>query len=131
MTDIIYFELNNWFAGDDYPAAEPFLSWMGNDCQLRFIDDAWVRENKLCVVANHVDMSVNFCITATKGWVEQNCPELLTKYTEFVREYDPEYEEVYGRFGTCFLEYEEDNFGVHWNETEPLWVDCDEEGSDE
>ena len=26
--DIVYFELNNWFAGRDYPDAEPFLSWM-------------------------------------------------------------------------------------------------------
>lgn len=91
------------------------------------MDDDWVRENKLCVVANHVDMSVNFCITATKEWVEHNCPKLLTKYTEFVRKYDPEYEEAYGRFGTCFLEYEEANFGVHWKEYEPLWID-DEEG---
>ena len=105
MDDVIYFELNNWFAGKDYPAAEPFLSWMGNDLRLRFMDDDWVRENKLCVVAHHVDMSVNFCITATKEWVERNCPKLLTKYTEFVRKYDPESEEAYGRFGTHFLEY--------------------------
>lgn len=44
MDDIICFELNNWFAGKDYPADEPFLSWMGNDLRLRFMDDDWVRE---------------------------------------------------------------------------------------
>ena len=25
---VIYFELNNWMSGDDYPDAEPFISWM-------------------------------------------------------------------------------------------------------
>ena len=26
--EVVYFELNNWFSGRDYPDAEPFLSWM-------------------------------------------------------------------------------------------------------
>ena len=28
---VIYFELNNWSRGRDYPDAEPFVSWMVND----------------------------------------------------------------------------------------------------
>lgn len=26
--DIVYFEVNNWIQGRDYPDEEPFLSWM-------------------------------------------------------------------------------------------------------
>lgn len=68
-TDVVYFELNNWFADRDSPASEPFMSWMKND------------------------MSRNFLITASRVWAESECPELLSKYKEF-------------------LPYSEDNIGV-------------------
>lgn len=111
MDEIIYFELNNWFAGRDYPDDEPFLSWMSDDLKIKFHDEEWVIENKLCVVHDIVDMSSNFCITTTKEWVEDNCPDLLTKYTEFLRTPD-EYGNVIGHFGHDFLEYDEYNFGI-------------------
>lgn len=116
--DIVYFELNNWFAGRDYPNAEPFLSWLRNDFKIKFFDKDWLKENKLCVAFSHIDMSSNFCITAKKEWVEQNCPELLTKYREFLR-FPEVYEDgdiedtVYGQFDTPFLEYTEENIGFH------------------
>ena len=56
-------------------------------------------------------MSQNFCITATKEWVEENCPTLLTTYNKYLR-FTDEYGDVYGRFGHEFLEYNEDNFGI-------------------
>lgn len=118
--DIIYFELNNWFAGRHYPNAEPFLSWMHNDLKIKFFNEDWIKENKICVAFSHIDMSANFCITATREWVEQNCPELLTKYTEFLR-FPEVYEDgdvddtVYGQFDTPFLEYTEENFGLHYS----------------
>lgn len=113
MSEVIYFELNNWFTGIDYPNKEPFLSWMGNDPGLKFKDEDWVKENKLCVKASFVDMSVNFCITATKEWVEQNCPDLLTEFKQFLREPN---EDGYidGRFGNEFLKYSDENIGVTW-----------------
>lgn len=111
MNDIVYFELNNWFAGNDYPYDEPFLSWMRNDLKIKFRNKEWVKENKLCVVFDFVDMSQNFCITTTKEWVENNCPKLLTEYTKFLRLPD-ENGEVQGQFGHWFLEYKEDNFGI-------------------
>lgn len=121
--DVVYFELNNWFAGEDYPNDEPFLSWMRNDLNIKFRNEKWVIENELCVVESIVDMSSNFCITAKKEWVEKNCPKLLTDYKEFLR-YPEKYEdededgEVYGRFGNHFLEWSEENFGITYDDEE-------------
>lgn len=115
--DVVYFELNNWFAGEDYPNDEPFLSWMRNDLNIKFRNEKWVIENELCVVKSMVDMSSNFCITAKKEWVEKNCPKLLTDYKEFLR-YPDEWEEVYGRFGCHFLEWSEENFGITYDNEE-------------
>lgn len=114
--DVIYFELNNWFSGRDYPDAEPFSSWMGDDLNLKFRDKEWIKENKLVVVESLVDMSSNFCITATKKWVEENCPELLSTYEKFIRKSDEDEEVPYGRFSCPFLKYEEENIGYHYAE---------------
>lgn len=116
-TEIVYFELNNWFAGRDYPDDEPFLSWLGNDLSIIFNNEKWVIDNELCVVTRFVDMSRNFCITAKKEWVEKNCPKLLTEYKKFLR-YPDEDGYVYGRFGSEFLEWSEENFGITWEDEE-------------
>ena len=34
--EVIYFELNNWFSGEHYPAEEPFTTWIGNDLNIYF-----------------------------------------------------------------------------------------------
>ena len=116
MSEIIYFELNNWRPGDDYPAAEPYDSWIQmreeKSYYINFRNRDWIEENKIIVVESFVDMSQNFCVTAPKEWVMENCPDLLTKYTKFLREPD-EYNEVKGRFGCPFKEYEEENIG-YW-----------------
>ena len=138
MTDVVYFELNNWFAGEDYPNAEPFISWVRDLC---FSDNKWCKENKLVVSAGLIDMSANWCIVAPKEWVKQNCPDLLSDkedtykinkikivngeeqkktvecrapFKKFLRFPDSEEDgDVYGRFGWRFLEYTPENFGVH------------------
>lgn len=111
--DIIYFELNNWSPGRDYPDAEPFISWMRDDLKQAFLDEKWVKENKLVVVDSLVDMSSNYCITATKEWVERNCPDLLGEYKGFIRIPEDDEDVPYGRFGCPFLEYKENNIGIH------------------
>lgn len=111
MGDIIYCEFNNWSLGKYYPAVEPFLSWLSNDMNIVFNHSQWVKSQKMCVVRHMIDMSTNYCITTTREWVEKNCPELLTKYQEFLR-YPDKYGEVYGQFGDEFLSYEESNFGI-------------------
>ena len=108
--EIVYFELNNW-SSEYYPKIEPFLSWMGDDLNLKFRDEKFVKENKLCVVISILDMSQNFCITATKSWVEDNCPIILL--SDFLR-IPGEDGCVYGRFNCSFLEYREDNIGIKW-----------------
>ena len=58
-TEVVYFELNNWFAGRDYPDEEPFISWMNVDVHTTKFEDneEWVKENRLCVAWDFVDMS--------------------------------------------------------------------------
>ena len=109
--DIVYFELNNWSPGTCYPNEEPFISWMKNDLFISFNNEEWIKENRLCVVREVIDMSFNFCISATTKWVMEYCPKLLFKYTEFLR-YKNESGIVYGNFGTEFLEYKEENIGI-------------------
>lgn len=108
---VVYFELNNWFRDEHYPDDEPFITWLGNDLNITFNNEDWVKENKLCVVRSMIDMSTNFCITATKEWVENNCPKLLTEYKKFLR-YPNEDGYVDGQFGNEFLEYTENNIGI-------------------
>lgn len=117
--DVVYFELNNWECGKYYPEEEPFLTWMDDDLKLYFEDESFVMDNNLCVVVSLVDMSVNFCITAPKEFVDKNCPNLLTneELSKFVREPDED-GIVEGMFGSKFLEWSEENVGVHYENEE-------------
>ena len=148
---IIYFSVNNWMYGQDYPPTENFRKWLGNDLSQTFQNEEWVKENKLCVRCGFVDMSQNYLVSAPREWVEKNCPELLTnfeytytsiingkevehkgKYSKFV--YSPDYGldcdefKCEDRFGWPFLEYKEENIGVHWYEEEPEPEEDEEEG---
>lgn len=92
LEDLVCFEVNNWTPGEDYPLCEPFISWMGNDLNLKFGDEDWCKKNRICVKGSAVDMSVSFQVTATREWVEQNCAcLLLPEYTEFVYTYPEPY----------------------------------------
>lgn len=152
--EVVYFELNNWFAGRDYPIGEPFESWLCNDLKQTLCNEEWVKENKLVVVCGNLDMSMNYCISAPREWVEENCPDLLTDksyeykiiqyhageektivhtgfYKDFLRfplSSSEEYEDLpEGRYGMNFLEYNEDNIGVHWLVDYPVYDDDDED----
>ena len=147
-SDVIYFSINNWFRGRDYPIGEPFDSWMRE----YKLTDEWCKENKICVKVGSIDMSINFCVTATREWVEKNCPQLLTddsyiykistyfKGENTIKEYTKKYSDficipdedgdVYDRFDWSFLEYKEENFGVTYYE-DPNWTfDDDDEEED-
>lgn len=155
MEEIVYFEINNWFCGRDYPNDEIFRKWI-NDCQFR--DDEYCKENKLCVMCGAVDMSMNYCVAAPKSWVEKNCPKLLTdeeceyeiitsgwdKETDSVKETVKKYKKKYSDFlchpdedgyvyghisGWEFPEYKEENFGVTWDYS--WWGDSNDEEEDD
>ena len=81
---MVFFELGNWGCGEDYPNEEPFLGWLKDDFNIKFMDEQWVIDNGLIVIASNVDMAFNFCITAPDGWVEKNCPSLFDN-PEFLR----------------------------------------------
>ena len=85
--DVIYFSVNNWMGGENYPLTENFKKWLRNDLNQSFRNDTWCKENKLCVYYGTVDMSTNYTISASREWVEKNCPELLTdeEYTYIIR----------------------------------------------
>lgn len=123
-TEVVYFELNNWFSDTFYPNEEPFTSWLGDDLNQFFLNESWVKENELCVNAYFIDMSLNYCITAPRSWVLKNCPNLFS-FTKFLR-FPDENGKVFGRTAAYldlkgdvhieepeFLEYNRDNIGVH------------------
>lgn len=110
MEEIVYFELNNWRRGETYPNESPLFYWM--DYPIKFLEDKWVEENKLVVVTKLIDMSINICVSAPKVWVEENCPFLLTKYTDFLR-YPDKDGKIEGIFSN-FLPYTIENIGVHY-----------------
>ena len=99
---------------------------------LELPNEDWCKEQKICVVYELIDMSQNFKVTATREWVEQNCPCLLEeKSSQFVHtlkdEYDDddtEYWETHGYGDGPFLKYCEENFGVEeWDHHLQEWFD--------
>lgn len=135
-TDIVYFRLS--IPGCKYPNNERFKYWMikyGRNYDDRenqiFQDENWVKENHLCVrcesspYEDRKKVYDSFCITATREWVQDNCPELLTDYTEFLRyptysdyEYVTDRETIHMwdmKLGGIFLPYKEENIGIEWD----------------
>ena len=90
MNNIIYFSVNNWFCGRDYPPTDNFKKWLGDDLNQSFRSNEWCKQNKLCVYCGNIDMSMNYTVSAPREWVEKNCPELLTdkEYTYYTRQSD-------------------------------------------
>ncbi len=150
--DVIYFSVNNWFSGRDYPPTDNFKKWLGNDLNQTFRNDEWAKENKLCIYCGCIDMSFNYTVAAPRSWVERNCPELLTndeftyrtyiynkdgdkviehkkKYSDFVDKPD-ENGDVEDRFGWHYLEYKPENFGVHYYSDPNEYYD-EEDNNDE
>ena len=39
--DVIYFSVNNWMSGENYPLTENFKKWLRDDLNQSFRNDAW------------------------------------------------------------------------------------------
>lgn len=98
--DVIYFSVNNWFCGRDYPDTKNFRKWLSNDINQSFRNDEWCKENKLCVYYGWVDMSCNYTVSAPREWVEKNCPELLTddEYVYYIMVHRPKKKKLFGGY---------------------------------
>lgn len=148
--NVVYFELNNWFGGRDYPDVEPFSTWISTR---KFSDPDWCKENKLAVKFGNIDMSEHYCISASREWVEKNCPDLLSNKTfeytiithsangtesnnhtnsfaNFLR-YPNEDGDVYGKYGWKFNPYTKENFGVEVFCEDPYSFDDEDDDEDE
>ena len=151
---VIYFSVNNWFLGRDFPDTPNFRKWLGDDLNQTFMDDAWAKENKLCIRHGTIDMSFNYVVSAPREWVEKNCPELLTddeytygimshskdgekrtdytkKYSDFVFKPEEDGSAPEDDWGWPFLEYCEENFGCQWYYEEPDYYDDDEDNEED
>lgn len=148
--NVVYFELNNWFGGRDYPDVEPFSTWISTR---KFSDPDWCKENKLAVKFGNIDMSEHYCISASREWVEKNCPDLLSdktfeytiithsangtetnthanSFANFLR-YPNEDGDVYGKYGWKFNPYTKENFGVEIFCEDPYSYDDGEDDEDD
>ena len=110
--DIIYFELSTCLYG--IPDHEPFASWANNNFFSTFNNKNWIYQNKLCVVKTFIGESNIFCITATREWVEDNCPKLLLNFYRRFRRFSDENGVVKGTFGIKFLKYCDENIGLKY-----------------
>lgn len=113
---IVYFEFNDW-APEYHPPVEPYISWICSSSEkkyyINFRDEQWIKENNLVIVESLVDMSLNYCVTARREWVEEHCPDLLTTYSEFLRTPEDDEDTPTGQWGCPFLEWTEENIGLH------------------
>lgn len=130
MNDVIYFSVNNWFCGRDYPPLDCFKKWLGDDLNQTFRSDSWCKENKLCVYYGCVDMSQNYTVSAPREWVEKNCPELLTddEYVYYTMVHRPKRKKLFG--GYEYEDVREENKKkysdfVYVSEIEGDTPDCD------
>ena len=124
--EVVYFQMNNWFAGRDYPAEEPFLTWMKDDCKLLLCNGKFAKQNQLCVKVRIVDMAHVFMVTALKSWVEKTCPSLLTEHSRFLVQPDASGRYM-GRFGMEAFEWKPSHVGTYWMDD----YDSEEDEEDE
>lgn len=112
---IIYVELNNWFAGRDYPNIFPVSKWMDDNsiCNEKYLlDPKWVCRNEIVVAVEIIDQSFNFCISAPESFWDDKCPEIFN-YTQFI--YPLQQGELpEGQWGSVFLPYTKENIGIHY-----------------
>ena len=77
--EVVYFSVNNWMCGENYPPLDCFRKWLGDDLNQTFRNDTWCKENKLCVYYGVVDMSQNYTVSAPREWVEKNMDDVFDR----------------------------------------------------
>ena len=126
--EIIYFEINNWFCGRDYPPIEPFKTWVHTN---RFSNDAWCKENKLVVMTGPIDIIMHTNKeTGKREDIEEKHTKKFSDFLCFPDEGD-EPGEIHGHIADDWWcpEYCEANFGVTWNNS--WWDDMSSDDDDD
>ena len=73
--NVVYFSVNNWFCGRDYPDTKNFRKWLGNDLKQNFMNDEWCKENKLChFPLPHSQQQISQCPFRSRFQVQIPCP---------------------------------------------------------
>ena len=107
---IVYFACNNWHPSPK-EADRLIYEHLEKDVEVKesveYFEN-FIKENKLCVNMDVVDMSVSYYITAKRSFFEKKFPELI----EYVKE-EP-YNFLWKIDKKLFLEYKEDNIGYNF-----------------
>lgn len=72
---MIHFKVNNWDS-DYYPDSEPFYTWMDDNCELLKQSLNWDK-SQVQVICYNNDMSLEYIVSATEEWIQENCPAIL------------------------------------------------------
>lgn len=115
---VVYFQCNDW---EPYPnEAERFIynylegsiyaNEEGFNAVNKTIDDElkWIEANSLCINCDSYDQSVQYWVTTTREWLEENFPELVEYASEEPQDY------MYKGDKKYFLKYIKENIGQHW-----------------
>lgn len=116
MNDIVYFACNDWHPDpkESYNICYNYLgSYSGckeDEIVNKTIDESeeWVKNNKMCINMEIVDMSTSYYITAPRKVFETYFKELLP----FIK--DEPYDFLWIGDKKCFLEHKEENFGFNF-----------------
>lgn len=83
--DTVYFSINNWFGGCNYPITNQMIEWLrpGYESMI-FSNEEWDKKNKLIVCFNDYDMSDSYAVTASLAWVKRFFPEILGSVYEII-----------------------------------------------
>lgn len=116
MNDIVYFACNDWHPDPKesynicYNYLGSYTSCKEEEIVNKTIDESekWVKDNRMCVNWEIIDMSTSYYITAPRKVFETYFKELLP----FIK--NEPYDFMWIGDNKCFLEHKEENFGFHY-----------------
>lgn len=118
---VVYLQINDW---NPYPKESKRLINDYLEGLINIEDESigaqplydWIKENKLCINQDVYDQSLQYWITTTKEWLEENFPELLLFANE-----EPK-DDCFKGDRKWFLRYCDENVGLFFI-NESSWGD--------
>lgn len=115
---IVYFQCNDWVPSPEaaskfiYAYLEGSLYYKEQPFDFEVVtkttdeEHDWIKKNRLCINVDVYDQSLQYWVTTTKEWVEENFPELLPYVSE-----EPK-DDMFKGDKKYYLKYTEENIGV-------------------